>query len=177
MTNVGKGEDVFDPAEYLEQKLNRKLNIELLTANRRRREMEKLESQLAMPGVEGYLRNGRAMGLKIGLASCSSHGWVVDHLERLKILEFFDYILTREDVINLKPDPELYIRALERLVVNPQETVAFEDSPYGVLAAKGVGLHCVVVPNPLSRMEKFDQADMTLDSLEEVSLEQLLSRI
>ena len=49
-----------------------------------------------------------------------------------------------------KPDPALYLAALEALGVHPQEAIALEDSPNGILAAKRAGLFCVAVPNPLT---------------------------
>jgi len=177
LTNIGRGEDEFDAFIDLEKLLGQKLDLERLESTRQYREREILGVQPVLPGVEDYLKRGRTMGLKIGLASCSSRGWVVNHLERLELLKFFDCILTGEDVKSLKPDPELYLSTLERLKVDPHEAIAFEDSPYGIQSAKQAGMYCVAVPNPLSRLGPIDQADMYLNSLGDISLERLLQRI
>ena len=175
--NIGKGVDDFDPVVDLEQLLGRRLNRERLDSRRRKHERALVEAQPILPGVKDYLRDARILGLKVGLASCSSREWVTSHLRRLELLKYFDCIRTSEDAQSLKPDPELYQKALDCLGVQPGQAVAFEDSPYGILAARQAGLYCVFVPNPLSRQSPVDHADMHLVSLGEMSLEELLLRI
>jgi beta-phosphoglucomutase-like phosphatase (HAD superfamily) len=67
-------------------------------------------------------------------------GWVVGHLDRLGVTDLFDAIVTRDDVTDVKPDPELYLLALARLGLEPHEAMVFEDAPNGVLAAKRADL-------------------------------------
>jgi beta-phosphoglucomutase-like phosphatase (HAD superfamily) len=114
------------------------------------------------------------MGLKVGLASSSSCAWVTGHLERLGLLSFFDCICARDNVRLTKPDPALFELAVQRLGVEPCQAVAIEDSPNGILAAKRAGLYCLAVPNELTSQLSLDQADLRVDSLAELSLEQLL---
>ncbi len=64
---------------------------------------------------------------------------------------FFDEVVTIEDVLRGKPDPEAYLVTLARLSarasgpIHPHEVVVFEDSPYGVEAAKAAGMTCIGV--------------------------------
>jgi beta-phosphoglucomutase-like phosphatase (HAD superfamily) len=60
------------------------------------------------------------------------------------------------------------------LAVTAQQAIALEDSPNGVQAAKRALLYCVAVPNSMTRGLDFDQADLQVDSLAELSLDQLL---
>jgi beta-phosphoglucomutase-like phosphatase (HAD superfamily) len=117
------------------------------------------------------------MGLKVGLASSSSCTWVEGHLQRLGLRTFFDSVHAKDDVQLTKPDPALYRSAVEALGVAPDEALAFEDSRNGIIAAKEAGLYCVAVPNTLTRRTDISQADITLDSLSELSLEDLLEQI
>jgi beta-phosphoglucomutase-like phosphatase (HAD superfamily) len=55
--------------------------------------------------------------------------------------------------------------------------VALEDSPNGVLAAKRAGLTCVAVPNPLTARLDLSAADLTLGSLAELPLADLIARL
>jgi beta-phosphoglucomutase-like phosphatase (HAD superfamily) len=71
----------------------------------------------------------------------------------------------------VKPDPELYLLALETLGVRPGGAIAFEDSPNGILAAKRAGIFCVVVPNPLTERLSLELADRRLTSLLEFDLD------
>jgi beta-phosphoglucomutase-like phosphatase (HAD superfamily) len=76
-----------------------------------------------------------------------------------------------------KPDPELYLRALECLGVPAAEAFALEDSPNGARAATAAGLFCVVVPNPLTAKATFDRVDLRLNSLDELTLVELIARV
>jgi len=177
VANIGKGEDDFDPVTDLELLVEHPLDREYLLSLYRTREHQIISTQPAMPGVEDYLSDARRLGLKIGLASCSSCEWVIQHLKRLGIFDYFECIQAADDVQSLKPHPELYLKALECLEVQGGQAVAFEDSPYGVLAAKRAGMYCVAVPNPLIRMLPIHHADILLDSLSNMPLGDLLQRI
>ena len=74
-------------------------------------------------------------GYKIGCCSNSIRKTVLTVLSKLNIIEYFDIILSNEDVNNSKPHPEIYWNAMSKMSVNPEETLIIEDSPYGLLAA------------------------------------------
>jgi beta-phosphoglucomutase-like phosphatase (HAD superfamily) len=61
-----------------------------------------------------------------------------------------------------------------KLGIQANQAIAFEDSPNGVQAAKLAGIFCVAIPNPLTQQCPFDQADLRLISLTDLSLEELL---
>jgi beta-phosphoglucomutase-like phosphatase (HAD superfamily) len=115
--------------------------------------------------------------LKIGLASSSPCEWVEGHLERLGLRPYFESIIASDDVVLTKPDPALYTSACAALGVEPGRAVALEDSPNGALAAKRAGLHCVAVPNELTKFLPFPAVDLRLDSLAEMSLDDLLAKL
>jgi len=176
-TTIGKAEDIYDPFDELERQLGQQIDRSNLGPPRRRRELELIDEQPIMPGVENYLLRGRALGLKIGLASSSSCAWVTGHLKRLDLIEHFDSILGSDDVKRTKPAPDLYLLSLEKLAVSPDQAVVFEDSPNGVAAAKIAGIFAVAVPNIITRQLSLEQADLCLDSLEDMSLDTLLGRL
>jgi HAD superfamily hydrolase (TIGR01509 family) len=175
--NIGAAH-LFDPYAYLEEQLGRPLDRELIRMQRRQRDDALLAEQTVLPGVAAYLEEARQMGLKIGLASSSRHHWVDSHLARLGLIEWFDVIRCRDDVGGRgKPDPAVYLAAIDALDVEPRHTVALEDSPNGVLAAKEAGLFCVAVPNQMTRQLRFDRADYQLHSLADLPLGQLILQI
>jgi putative hydrolase of the HAD superfamily len=73
-----------------------------------------------------------------------------------------------------KPDPSVYSIAMERLGVDPQETIAFEDSVNGVRAAKQAGIFCVAVPNSVTVNMDFSESNLQLVSLLSISLQDLI---
>lgn len=167
----------FDPFAQLERALGKPLDRQRLSEQRRRRELEMIYRQPVLPGVEQYLRDGKAMGLKMGVASSSSRQWVVGHLDRLGLLDYFDCVVTSDDVERTKPDPALFKLALRRLDVEAKDAVVFEDSPNGVLAAKKAGIFVIAVPNELTRRLNIDHADMHLNSLAEQPLRRVLEQV
>ncbi len=172
---IGTWEDLFNPVTDLERQLNRRLDWEELETRRSALESELIEAQPIQPGVMAYLHDAHRLGLKIGLASSSQRGWVYPNLERLGIVREFECILTREDVQNTKPDPEVYLAAVARLGVQPQEAIALEDSQHGVQAARRAGLYAVAVPIALTRHLPYTEASLRLDSLADLPLERVVA--
>jgi len=74
-------------------------------------------------------------GYKIACCSNSIRKTVLTVLSKLDIIEYFDIILSNEDVNNSKPHPEIYWNAISQSGFLPEETLIIEDSPYGLLAA------------------------------------------
>jgi beta-phosphoglucomutase-like phosphatase (HAD superfamily) len=66
---------------------------------------------------------------------------------------------------------------VEILGVKPEDAIAFEDSPNGILAAKRAGLHCVAVPSALTRHLDTSLADLEIGSLAQMTLEELVREI
>ncbi len=169
--------NAFDPYAELEARLGRAVDREAVRARRRERNAALLAAETIRPGVGEYVAAARRMGLRLGVASSSPRSWVAGHLARLGLLDRFDCLRCVDDVRQAKPDPELYLAALSALEATPEEAIALEDSPNGVLAAKRAGLFCVAVPNPLTARLPLDHADLRLDSLADLPLEALLRRI
>jgi HAD superfamily hydrolase (TIGR01509 family) len=175
--NIGTAEETFDPASELRMHTGGGAELEEKFLRRWDREMELIGNQPPLPGVLDYLQDARQMGLKIGLASSSSCRWVEGHLQRLGLRKFFDSVHAKDDVRLTKPDPALYRSAVEALGVAPGQALAFEDSRNGIIAAKEAGLYCVAVPNALTRRTDISLADLTLDSLTDLPLIDLLHKI
>jgi len=74
-------------------------------------------------------------GYKIACCSNSIRKTVLTVLSKLEIIEYFDYIISNEDVTNSKPHPEIYWTAMSKLSFLPEETLIIEDSPHGLQAA------------------------------------------
>jgi len=130
-----------------------------------------------MPGVESTIIAAEKLGLKLAVASGSVCHRVYDQLKRVGLYDRFESIKCRDDVPQIKPDPALYNLTLEVLGVAPHEAVALEDTPSGVLAAKRAGIYCVAVPNEITRRLNFDQADLRIESLTEMALEDVLKQL
>jgi HAD superfamily hydrolase (TIGR01509 family) len=173
----GTGASDFDPHTHLEELCGQSLDREEVWINRRKQYLEVLSAQTILPGVLDYLDEAERRGLQLAIASSSPENWVRGHLARLGICQRFGIIKTADDVKRTKPDPELYVAAMNALSIKPSEGIVFEDSPNGVKAAKAADLFCVAVPNQLTAQLKFEGADLQLNSLSEKSLEDLLASV
>jgi HAD superfamily hydrolase (TIGR01509 family) len=85
---------------------------------------------------------------KLAVCSNSIRKTILTALSKLGIIEFFDLILSNEDVKNSKPHPEIYWKAISTMGYLPEETLIVEDSPYGLLAASRSKSHIMRVGSP-----------------------------
>jgi putative hydrolase of the HAD superfamily len=177
-TLVGTIGAPFDPDDHLEQLVGRPLDRKRLAERRRAREYELCDLEDLRPGIEDYLAEAERRGLAAGIVSSSTQDWIRRHLARLERLDGWDVIMAADgDTERAKPRPTLYLDALDALGLGPDEAIAFEDSLNGVRAAKAAGLFCVAVPNPITATFALDDADLVLESFEDLPLPELLERL
>ncbi|WP_127585577.1 HAD family hydrolase [Paenibacillus koleovorans] len=174
---VGTDLSVYNPYDHLEEACGRVLDRELIRSTQKAKFLKRMESESVRVGVEAYLQEAKELGLRIALASSSSRAWVTGYLTAHGLLDYFETIHTKDDVAKVKPDPELYRRAVESLGVEPHEAVAFEDSPNGALAAHRAGLHCVIVPNAVTGTLSFGAHNVRLSSMADRSLRSLVEEL
>lgn len=167
----------FDPGAHLAALVGEGFDLDAARTRRTARRDELINGLDVMEGVRDYITDAQRLGLRLAVASSSTRGWVLGHLERLGIHTHWDVVRCREDVASTKPAPDLYLAAVDAMGVAPHEAVAFEDSPNGVAAAKTAGLRCVAIPNVLTEGLDLTQADVRLRTLAEMPLEELLRRV
>lgn len=174
---IGTSYSAFNPYTYLAEQTGQAINHDETRARFRQIYEALLEREQLRPGVMEYLEAGARLGLQIGIASSSSITWIKPHLERFGISKYFSSITTSDVVQNVKPDPELYLLALQSLNVTGPEAISFEDSLNGLKAARAAGLNCVVVPNEVTSHLAFADHDLMIASMKELPLEQLIGRL
>ncbi|CAM4461218.1 HAD family hydrolase [Paenibacillus tarimensis] len=175
-TAVGtQGTDLYAP---LEQMLGRKLDRSELRRSQYQKHEAIMRQQSIREGVRQYLDDAKRLGLKIGLASSSERKWVAGFLRQHGLLDYFEVLRTRDDVQKVKPDPELYIQALQALGVTNEEAIAIEDSPNGARAATRAGIRCIAVPNPSTAELPFDELrGIRVESLTSLSLDEAILQL
>jgi HAD superfamily hydrolase (TIGR01509 family) len=175
----GAGLSNFDAAEHLSVLSQGQLDSASLRDRFRSESHALIHSQAILPGVKDYIQEAKRLGLKLAIASSSAHSWVDTHAKRLGIFDHFDAVICGDDVAlgRTKPNPDLYLLALDRLKIQKEAAIVFEDSPNGLKAANQAGIFVVVVPNPLTSTLLIEGADLKLDSLNTLSLADLLDKI
>ena len=122
-----------------------------------------------IPGIFELLSELRNDNIKIGLASSSTKVFIEMILNNLKIINFFDAIVSGEEVKNGKPAPDIFLKAAELLDIAPNECLVIEDSEHGVEAAKAAGMKCIGFTNPNSGKQDLTPADTIVNSINEIS--------
>ena len=171
---IGGSSRRMDVCGLLEELTGREFDRDSLMRERRRRYLAAIESNPLLPGVVDYVHEAQRLGLKLAVASSSSHAWVDGHLENRGLRQHFDSVICSDDVLRVKPDPELYLLTASTLRTTPANTLVIEDSANGVAAAKDAGAFCIAVPNPMTRDLPLSHADVRLNALSDMLLTDLL---
>lgn len=122
------------------------------------------------PGVRRLLEEARAAGLALGVATTTTPENVtalLRHSLAPDSVDWFAVIAAGDIVPAKKPAPDIYVWALEKLGLKPEECVAFEDSRNGIRSSRGAGLRTIVTVNDYTRGEEFDGAVAVLTDLGE----------
>lgn len=101
----------------------------------------------AKKGAAELLEFASKNGIKIALATSSPYERAKEQLESVGLFKYFDEFACGPMVKNSKPEPDIYLLACEKLKLRPEECIALEDSPNGVISASRAGCAAVMVPD------------------------------
>lgn len=124
-----------------------------------------------LPGAKAFLRQAREAGYKVGLGSASRNARGV--LDRLQVAGMFDAIIDGNDVVNTKPNPEVFTKACIALGLPPDTVVVFEDAVKGIQAALAAGCHAVGIGDP----QILGDADLVVRGLNELTPDDVLASL
>src|SRR5262249_52385882 len=130
----------------------------------RYREMVRTRGIELLPGVARWLERLKAGGWRQALASSASLLNIEAVLDALRVGDYFDAIVSADDVRNGKPDPEVFLVAAARLSASPFRCVVVEDSPAGIEAARLAGMRSIAVQSTHESLSA-DIVVRTLDDL------------
>ena len=133
----------------------------------RYRDMVRRHGVELLPGVGRWLARLKADGWRQALASSASLLNVEAIFAGLKIANFFDAIVSAEDVQTGKPDPEVFLVAAARVSALPARCVVLEDAPAGIEAARLAGMRTIGVQSSHASLT----ADIVVRTLEELPVD------
>ena len=114
-------------------------------------------------GIVPLLNMLKESELKMSVASSSSYDFVHMVLDKLQIAEYFDIVVSGEDMQKSKPAPDIFLATVEKHGCSVEECVVIEDSQNGVLAAKTANIKCVGYINKTSGEQDITKADLIID--------------
>ena len=106
--------------------------------------------------------------VKIGLASSSTRPLVNETLQLLGVYDYFDCTVSGDEVAHKKPEPDIYLKALELLGCSNNQAVAIEDTTSGIKAAVRAGIFCYGYENPTSGPQDLSQASAVVTNLKQI---------
>lgn len=110
-------------------------------------------------GVSELLNSIRQAGVELGLATSADRIKMAANLEAIEIPQsWFRAIVVGEDIVNKKPDPEIYLECARKIGVAPAECCVVEDAINGIAAARAATMRCVAVATSFSEAELARQA-------------------
>ena len=115
---------------------------------RRKRDFYQERAQTGLdpvPGVREFLESLEHLGVPCAVGTSASRWDAERLLDDLGLLRFFDVMVTADDVMLGKPDPEVWTQVARRLRVPAARCVVFEDAPVGIQAAIAAGMHVIGV--------------------------------
>jgi HAD superfamily hydrolase (TIGR01509 family) len=118
-------------------------------------------------GVKRLMKEAMDRGLKIGICTTANER-AANAIAKGMLQDIqFAFVLAGDVVSKKKPDPEIYLLALKKTGLQPQECVVIEDSRNGVLAAKNAGMWVVATTNIYTEKEDLHEADIVVTCLGE----------
>ncbi len=131
------------------------------------------QSEIApLPGVVEWLHRLDQAGVPCAVASSTQRLNIDAILDRIGLRQAFREIVSAEDVVHGKPNPEVFLKAAARLGLAARRAVVFEDAHVGIEAAHAGGMKVVAVAttHPAAQLSS---ADLVVSRLNELTLEQV----
>jgi beta-phosphoglucomutase family hydrolase len=133
--------DRFFGKNYFSPEKEQQISIE-----KERRYQEAFRPHLSLiKGLDQFLKKTEASRISMAVGTAAIPINIDFVLDGLNIRHYFKAIVSADDVIKSKPDPETFTKCAELLHVRPENCVVFEDAPKGVEAAENAGMSCVVI--------------------------------
>jgi putative hydrolase of the HAD superfamily len=154
----------YSAYSFLCQCLDEPPPLDIAQSLQRRFETELMQKSHLRPGMRELLMTCKNIfGLKTAIVTSSTIHWISPHINRQKIVNLIDLLVTRESVQGKKkPDPTCFVYALEQLGCKPEEAIAIEDSPWGISASKKAGIQVIAFPNKITKSMDMSSSDVII---------------
>lgn len=128
--------------------------------------IKKMTPKDVLPGIQPFIKQAKAAGLKLAVASVSKNAPLL--LSALQLADQFDYIADIAKITKSKPDPEIFLNCAEGLQIAPENCVGIEDSQAGIEAIRAAGMKSIGINVTVTSVEP----DIHLKSTAELSFPQ-----
>ena len=141
--------------------------------NERREVMIARDGIRAIKGAQDLVKRLFEAGFKLAVASSSPKYEIVRAMSELELVDYFEVLVSGEEVAHSKPAPDVFLAAAERLGVSAQDAIIIEDTKNGSLAARRAGAYVIGFENPNYPAQDLSNADIIVTDYQELTIEKL----
>ncbi|MBL7739554.1 MAG: HAD family phosphatase [Chitinophagaceae bacterium] len=139
----GKNQELIErvlPGRFTEEEKNR------ISIEKEKQYQREFKPHLKLiKGLDNLLKRSCHDGIKMAIGSAAIQYNIDFVVDGLQIRQYFGAIVSADDVLKSKPDPETYQKCAGHLTIRPEDCLVFEDAPKGVETALNAGMDCVVI--------------------------------
>jgi HAD superfamily hydrolase (TIGR01509 family) len=164
----------------LKEKYNFEKDVDEIILSEKNRMFEILDSGIIskpMNGISDLLNELKLNNYKLSVASSSAKDNIELILKKLDLFRYFEFIISGEEVLKGKPDPEMFLKVSEKFKVPASECFVIEDSTNGVNAAISAGMKCIGFKNNDTNHQDISKADLMIQNFEKNNIENILKFI
>jgi HAD superfamily hydrolase (TIGR01509 family) len=143
------GRPTRDIVVELNDEYDLRLNPEAVAFTKREAFLKRLDAITLIDEVATFAESLRGK-VPMAIASGGTRMVIEKTLQRLGISDWFDEVVTADDVKEGKPAPDVFLKAAKLLGVPPTRCLVLEDAPSGILAAERAGMQVLAIPSPLA---------------------------
>ncbi|MBR5161157.1 MAG: HAD-IA family hydrolase [Thermoguttaceae bacterium] len=133
------------------------------------------ENFILMPGVESFLSRLKDAGFKIAIGSSGPKENIEMVVDKINAImgrtDIFDATVSCNEVTIGKPDPEIFLKAAQKLGISPKNCCVFEDSDSGIEAAFRAGMRRVAIFKPDCQYASLSKANRKIQSFDELTID------
>ncbi|MBI2654281.1 HAD family phosphatase [Candidatus Woesearchaeota archaeon] len=168
------GKSTKENLKNLKRKYNMKTPLNKLIKERDSILMGMIYKIKQIPGAVKLIKELSSLK-KLAVASSSRRQIIKKILKNLKIEKFFSVVVSSEDVVKSKPNPDILLFTKRKLGLKKDELIVIEDSRNGIIAAKRAKIKCIAIPNKYTKNEDFSSADYITKSM--IDAKRIISHI
>ena len=142
------GRPTMDIVVELNDEYNLKLDPTAVALAKREAFLKHLPLVTLIEEVAAFAESLRGK-VPMAIATGGSRMVIEKTLQIVGISDWFDEVVTADDVVDGKPAPDIFLKAAKLLGVDPTKCLALEDAPAGILAAQRAGMQVIAIPSPL----------------------------
>jgi HAD superfamily hydrolase (TIGR01509 family) len=142
------GRPTMDIVVELNDEYDLHLNPEAVAMAKREAFLKRLHTVTLIEEVADFARSLRGK-VPMAIATGGSRMVIEKTLQIVGVSDWFDEVVTADDVSEGKPSPEIFLKAAKLLGIEPSKCLALEDAPAGILAAQRAGMQVISIPSPL----------------------------